>query len=221
VIAALAAEGVPAPLAAWESFYVIVGTSAAALTGLQFVVITLVAGIETRASGSAISAYSTPTIVHFCASLLIAAVCSAPWPELAGADLALGAIGVAGVAYTARVTWLARRQTGYEPVLEDWLFHSILPLAAYGTVVAAAAALWRGATLALFAVGAAAVLLVFIGIHNAWDTVTYIAMRHIEQRRGGGELGAAGGAQPNVVVAPGVPGAHPGGGRRGRRRHRG
>jgi hypothetical protein len=204
VIAALAAEGVPAPLAAWESFYVIVGTSAAALTGLQFVVITLVAGIEVRASGSAISAYSTPTIVHFCASLLIAAVCSAPWPELAGADLALGAIGVAGVAYTARVTWLARRQTGYEPVLEDWLFHSILPLAAYGTVVAAAAALWRGATLALFAVGAAAVLLVFIGIHNAWDTVTYITLEQLRQRDRTSELNPApsAGASPTRAPAP-------------------
>jgi len=28
----------------------------------------------------------------------------------------------------------------------------------------------------LFAIGAATVLLVLIGIHNAWDTVTYIAV---------------------------------------------
>src|SRR4051812_768692 len=37
-------------LAAWESFYVIVGSSAAALTGLQFVVIALIAETARRSS---------------------------------------------------------------------------------------------------------------------------------------------------------------------------
>ena len=32
------------------------------------------------------------------------------------------------------------------------------------------------AALALFVIGAATVLLLFIGIHNAWDVVTYIAL---------------------------------------------
>ena len=34
-------QGAAAVLAGWESFYVITGTSAAALTGLQFIVVTL------------------------------------------------------------------------------------------------------------------------------------------------------------------------------------
>src|SRR5207247_3359319 len=37
-------QAVASPLQAWESFYVIVGSSAGALTGLQFVVMTLIAG---------------------------------------------------------------------------------------------------------------------------------------------------------------------------------
>lgn len=36
-------EVVASPLKAWESFYVIVGSSAGAMTGLQFVVMTLIA----------------------------------------------------------------------------------------------------------------------------------------------------------------------------------
>jgi hypothetical protein len=223
-VTAMMAEGLPAPLAAWESFYVIVGTSAAALTGLMFVVIALVADIETRASEPTISAFGTPTIVHFCATLLISAVVSAPWPGLGGADLALGIMGAAGLAYTGVVIARARRQTGYEPVFEDWLWHAILPLAAYGALAAAAVAMWRGTTAALFAVGAAAVLLVFIGIHNAWDTVTYLALRRVRQREAGAEPGASpngsGGAAPRGSAAsPGSPGAHQGGGGRGRRRH--
>ena len=70
------------PLARWESFYVIVGSSAGALTGLQFVVIALIAEAEAAASMQEIRAFGTPTVVHFCAVLFISAVLSAPWHTL-------------------------------------------------------------------------------------------------------------------------------------------
>jgi len=31
---------------------------------------------------------------------------------------------------------------------------------------------------ALFVIAAIALLLLFLGIHNAWDTVTYVALEH-------------------------------------------
>ena len=68
-------------LVAWESFYIIVGSSAGALTGLQFVVITLTA--ESSAGGPPeIAAFGTPTVLHFCAALLVSALLSAPWSAL-------------------------------------------------------------------------------------------------------------------------------------------
>jgi hypothetical protein len=78
-------DAVPELLRHWESFYVIVGTSGAALTGLQFVVVALVADSRTRSSSPEIEAFATPTIVHFCAVLLLAAVLSAPWHALSSA----------------------------------------------------------------------------------------------------------------------------------------
>jgi hypothetical protein len=48
-------------LAAWESFYVIVGSSAAALTGLQFVVVALLAENRIRSTTREIDAFATPT----------------------------------------------------------------------------------------------------------------------------------------------------------------
>jgi hypothetical protein len=168
-------EAVPAPLAAWESFYVIVGSSAAALTGLQFVVITLVA--EFRRGGTAeIAAFGTPTVVHFCAALLVSATLSAPWPSMNGAHLAMLAIGVLGIGYTGLVLLRARRQRGYTPVLEDWIWHTILPAVAYGALIVASALMGGGVEVALFLVAAATLLLLFVGIHNAWDTVTYVAI---------------------------------------------
>src|SRR5689334_250500 len=113
-------------LAGWQGFYVITGTAAAALTGLQFVVITLVAQ---RGLGSTEGnrACGTPTIVHVCAVVFVAALLTAPWPSLGGVALILGLCGVAGLVYAAIILRIARRQTSYTPVLEDWIWHLILP----------------------------------------------------------------------------------------------
>ncbi len=167
------------PFAAWESFYVIIGSSAAALTGLQFVVIAL--GAEARSvRGPEVGTFGTPTIVHFCAVLLIAAILSVPWRVVSSAALALGASGAAGIVYTLvvirRARGQARGQKGYAPVLEDWLWHCTFPLIAYMTLLVAALALGRDPARCLLVIGTTALLLLFIGIHNAWDAVTYIAM---------------------------------------------
>ncbi len=90
-------EAIPRPLQAWENFYVIVGSSAGALTGLQFVVLTLIA--------------------------------------------------------------------------EVW-----------------------SPTGALFAIGASALMLVFIGIHNAWDTVMYVTTQLPSASSSGASAGSSGGA---------------------------
>ena len=66
-----------------------------------------------------------------------------------------------------------RLQTAYRPVLEDWLFHVLLPLAAYAILAVSAYVAQSHARPALFLVAAATLLLLFVGIHNAWDAVTY------------------------------------------------
>jgi hypothetical protein len=164
-------------LGVWETYYVILGSSAAALTGLQFVVIALVADAPAIHTADSVGAYGTPTVVHFCLCLFVAAVLSAPWPSLPPVKWLLLATGLVGVFYTLIAMRRARRQTTYHPVVEDWVWHAILPLIAYGTLVAAAALLSSDARSALFVTGAAALTLIFIGIHNAWDAVAYLAVQ--------------------------------------------
>ncbi|HEY3162283.1 MAG TPA: hypothetical protein VGJ78_25170 [Vicinamibacterales bacterium] len=164
-------------LAGWESFYVIVGSSAAALTGLMFVVMTLIADKEDVPSSSAtVGAYGTPTIVHFCTALVISAIVSAPWQRLTSVAAALGICAVVALIYALIAVRRARRQDSYKPVLEDWLWHSVFPIAAYAAVLIAAVVLPKAPAPSLFAVGAAVLSLVLIGIHNSWDTVTYLAV---------------------------------------------
>jgi hypothetical protein len=168
---------------AWETFYVIVGSAAGALAGLMFVVVALVANARDP-SEPQLDAFGTPTVVHFGAALLLSALLAAPWPGLLSLRIALAFYGGTGLAYMIVVVRRTRRVTGYDPVLEDWLFHAILPVAVYAGVMTAAIALPRASTLSQFAVGAAALLLLFVGIHNAWDTVTYILISRWQARRG-------------------------------------
>ena len=169
-------ESLTSPLPAWESFYVIIGSSAGALTGLQFVVIALIAESRRRTSPAQIEAFGTPTIVHFSFVLVLSAVLSAPWPTLRGPDLLLGTAGLVGIVYVGIVTIRARRQKGYQPVFEDWLWHVIIPFISYAVLLAAAIILVRSTTVALFLIGGISILLLLAGIHNAWDTVTYIVI---------------------------------------------
>jgi hypothetical protein len=171
-------EAAISPLARWENFYVIIGSSAGALTGLQFVVIALIA--ENRVAGSMreIRAFGSPTIIHFCASLLISALLSAPWNTLFGAGMALAICGAVGVIYAIQTIRHARLSTGYKPDAEDWIWYVIGPLALYLAWTASAVLLAWNHTSALFAIAAIALLLLLLGIHNAWDSITYIAIEH-------------------------------------------
>src|SRR5438094_9379633 len=101
----------PPQLADWENFYVIVGSSAGGLTGLQFVVIALITEAQAARSMLEIRAFGTPTIVHFCVTLLICAIGSAPWHAVSQFGLCLGLCGAAGLAYSSRVISHARKQS--------------------------------------------------------------------------------------------------------------
>ena len=159
-------------LARWESFYGIVGSAAGTLIGLQFVVMTLIAVRPIRAPELG-AAFGTPTVVHFSAALLLSAVLRAPWQNIAVVADFWGLIGFSGVAYVVIVAWRMGKQTRHKPEFEDWFFHIALPLAAYAALVASAFPVRSHAREALFGVGAAALLLLFAGIHNAWDAVAY------------------------------------------------
>jgi hypothetical protein len=169
------AENASSFLTPWSSFYVMTGSSAAALTGLMFVVITLITGVErVRRNPDGISTFSTPTVVHFCAALLISAIISAPWRLLVQPATLIGLVGLFGVVYVLRVMHRTRKLTSYSPDLEDWAWYSILPLLAYAAVFAGGIMLAASPVNALFALAAGVISLTFIGIHNAWDIVTYI-----------------------------------------------
>ena len=161
-------------LAPWQNFYVMIGSSAGALIGLQFVVIALIAGSSLDANRETIDAFGTPVVVHFGGALTISAIMIAPWPSEFALFVALVLCGAAGIAYSMIVFRRARHQTGYKPEVDDWIWFVILPSVIYVVLGVASLILWSRPVPSLFVIGGATLSILLIGIRNAWDTVTHI-----------------------------------------------
>lgn len=161
-------------LEGWDNFYVILGSAAAALIGLTFVVIALLSGAR-RANPSGLRGYITPTVVHFGTVLAFSAFMSVPHQTLRSLSIAF-AIGGAGASiYSAVVARHVRRfTTDYVPVVADWVWHVFLPAFDYAALVGAAFLIWFRLQLALDCVAAALTMLLFIGIHNALDVAVSV-----------------------------------------------
>lgn len=173
------------PLTEWTSFYGVMGTAAGSLTGLQFVMMALVADLPaTPGQEEAGDAFASPTIVHFSAVLFLTAIAVMPWHSLTPPSVIWGSTGGAGLIYTTIVIRRMHAQSAYKPVLEDWLFHMVFPVIAYALLLAAACATPFHSRPGLFTLAAAGLLLLFIGVHNAWDSAVYIVFtRKRELRR--------------------------------------
>lgn len=173
------AEHATAFLGPWSSYYVIVGSGSAALIGLMFVVITLVTDVEEiRRVPDGISTFSTPTIAHFSAVLFISAVMEAPWQLMIHPAITLIITGLYGTAYGGITMYRLRFGTvNYTPDAGDWLWYAILPFLAYVVILISALLLLNLPVSALFGIAAATMGMLFIGIRNAWDVVTFVALR--------------------------------------------
>lgn len=165
------------PLAGWDNFYVIVGSAAAGLTGLTFVVIALIRDAA-RVTPAGLGTFVTPTIVHFGSVLAMAAFLTMPHQRLASLSAAFGVAGVAGLMYSGFIaTGMLRLRSDYTPVREDWIWNAILPALVYGGFLILSFLVWRRPAQSLFAVAALSLLMLFIGIHNAWDLAVWMTMK--------------------------------------------
>jgi hypothetical protein len=164
-------------LADWQTFYEIMGSAAGALTGLQFVVMAIISEIP-MGNGEAETgaAFATPSIVHFLAVLLTVASLAMPWHSFDHISIAWAVASLSGLVYTLIVIRRMRNQTAYKPVLEDWAFHAVLPCIAYAGLTVSALCMPHHAGGALFGFGGVCLLLLSVGIHNAWDNVIYLVI---------------------------------------------
>jgi hypothetical protein len=168
-------------VADWDNFYVITGSSAAGLTGLTFVVIALAADSK-RVNMNGLRAYVTPTIVHFGTVLALAAYLSMPHQGVLSLSLGFGAAGLAGLIYIGVIAKsIGRIASEYIPVREDWIWNVVLPALVYSALFAIALLIWRRPEQCMYGAAVVSVLLMFIGIHNAWDIAVWNSVRKKEE----------------------------------------
>ena len=165
------------PFSDWANFYIMTGGASAALTGLVFVVITLVAGRRNDGiTGEGTSIFSSPTVVLFAAAFFISCVGVVPWHRPSVPAFVIGFAGLFGVVMSLGVLVRARRLTVYQPDGSDFIWFTILPIITYLVEALAGFLLPIFPVAAAFLLAAATVAIIFVGIHNAWDVITYLAI---------------------------------------------
>jgi hypothetical protein len=164
------------PIEGWDNFYVIVGSSAAGLTGLTFVVIALASDAHVmRLSG--LRTFITPVVMHFGSALWISALLCIPGHTAVSLSACITVSGAILTAYSGATTYrMFRGRSAYRPVFEDWLWNAVLPTLCYLALLVAGVWALRHAASALYFIGAAALTMLFIGIHNAWDLAVWITV---------------------------------------------
>jgi hypothetical protein len=164
------------PLAEWRDFYVMIGTAAGVIVGATFVVASLASGLEKREIG--MRGFITPTAVHLGSVLVGSALLAVPTLTPPALVIILGAGGIAGALYGIKV---AVRIRTMNLDLSDTAFYMALPILAYVAMVAAAAMVFRHTGPAFETLAASYVLLLIVGMRNAWDMANFMITRRAEK----------------------------------------
>jgi small-conductance mechanosensitive channel len=168
----------------WQSFYLLTGGAAATLTGLMFVAISLTAGLTER-SAKGLRAWLDPTLYQFVSALVIALVLLIPTMTSTVLGILLSLWGLISVGLWVRVLRRMLEHRGEQPLdVLDWLWYRVLPLASHFLILGAGIGLLRGVVQAVTLVALASLLLLIVGIVNAWDLVLEIAQYRAEKSRG-------------------------------------
>jgi hypothetical protein len=160
----------------WHEFYLLIGTAGVTLTGLLFVVVSLGPRLIANHQATGVRAFISPNAVYFTTTLVVSAVLLVPdLPAVAiGTCLCFGALTSLGyLAYTrAHQQWRHNKL----PFL-DWIWFVGLPIAGYVLLLFSGMGFLLHVALSMHGVAVALILLLVIGIRNAWDLVIWISQK--------------------------------------------
>ena len=161
----------------WDSFFQITGEAGATLIGLLFLVVSFSQNRDRSRMLRAASIYLTPTALHFAIVLTISTLAVAPRlsvPVRAAVMLVAALTGL-GNGIWACIGMRSRTPGAEPPHWSDFWLYGAAPTAVYLGLTAAAVALAAGAEWSVHAMAAFLLILLLIGIRNAWDLVTWMA----------------------------------------------
>jgi hypothetical protein len=161
----------------WHDFYLLVGTASATLVGLMFVAVSIGASIFNEEHSVGVTAFITPTVVHFAAVLFTCFMVTIPTQSWRTLGSLLGAGGLAGSIYCGRLVVQMIIRHRFKVDVIDRLFYALLPLLGYVLALISAALLLMQSTATANLIAAAVLTLLFAAIRNAWDMMVWIVIK--------------------------------------------
>ena len=163
-------------LETWHEFFILLGTAGLTLTGLLFVVISLGPRVAADRHAAGVRAFVSPNAVYFTSALVVSALFLVPGlaATVVGVLLCFGAC--ASLVYLLYTRAHQQWRNGKLPLL-DWIWFVGLPPLSYLLLFCAGVGFLVEMSFALYGVATSLVLLVIIGIRNAWDLVLWTAQR--------------------------------------------
>jgi hypothetical protein len=121
-------------------------------------------------AATAIGAFVTPIVAFFATILIIAVVFLVPLlvPSIIGSLLVV--VGIGGILYIFSTGVLGQWRKWHLGV-DDWVWYIGLPVFGYSIIVASAIGMWLAMTWATYCAASGVVILLVVGVRNAWDTV--------------------------------------------------
>jgi hypothetical protein len=162
----------------WGDYFFMLGSSAAALIGLMFVVVTLTAGRNRKEVQGGKTLYTSPVVWHLAIVVVVSGATMAPTvgPRFFGAcGTAIAALGIF-IGLRSAIGIGTRKFSGADSGFDMW-WYGLIPAAVYAGLAAGSVGVFTGEPWAASAVAAALMALLLVSIHAEWDLVTFLAPR--------------------------------------------
>jgi hypothetical protein len=160
----------------WENYYLMVGSSAGALIGLMFVVVTLTAGRDRSEVERGKHLYTSPIVWHLAIILTLSGAAAIPAMTPRFFAVAAGGLAILGIAIGVRsAIGIARNPGDPQSPAFDAFWYGIAPAITYVGLAVGAFGVLRGGPWGTTAVAADLMVLLLVSIHAEWDLVTYLA----------------------------------------------
>lgn len=160
----------------WENYYLMVGSSAGALIGLMFVVVTLTAGRGRSETDRGKRLYTSPIVWHLGVILALSGAAAVPNISPRLFAIAAGGLALLGVGMGVRsAVGIARTPGAADAAGFDIFWYGAAPAIVYAGLGGSALGMLRGWSWSTTALAADLMALLLVSIHAEWDLVTYLA----------------------------------------------
>ena len=162
----------------WQNFYTLLGEVSATLTGLMFVAASLGARLINEEDDPRVRTFLTPTVIYFSLVLLLCALMNVPTQTQTALTAQLAAVGLVGSGYSlSHFPRLRGFQQDKAFSRQTWIWNLILPLFSALLLLGAALVLPESIIGGLDAAAVGVLLLVMVGLHNAWNVTLNLILR--------------------------------------------